>query len=75
MISVIFILRGELKRLINEAGAENLTKDGSEKKEPQPHDNTWATNVNFVNKSISDNNTTINNIIDDKVKKAAGDTA
>lgn len=63
-----------LKRLINESSAENLPKDGSESmqgnidvnnheilnlKEARPHYSFHAVNVNFVSKTISDNNATI----------------
>lgn len=66
--------RGDLKRLINESSAENLPKDGSESmqgnidinnheilnlKEARPHYSFHAVNVNFVSKTISDNNATI----------------
>jgi len=37
-------------------------------KEPLPSNSNYAATVNFVNKTVSDNNTTISTLIDKKLK-------
>ena len=39
-------------------------------KDPQVSDNTYAATVNFVNKTISDSNSVISNLIDKKIKES-----
>ena len=39
-------------------------------KDPQPHDSLNAATVNFVNKTINDNNATINALIDGKIEQS-----
>ena len=73
--------RGDLERQINEVGSDAFSKDGGDPmggnfdmnnheiiniKEPQSSNSHYAATVNFVNKTVSDNNTTINNLIDSK---------
>ena len=73
--------RGELKMLMNEMAAENLSLDGSDPmtgnlnmnnnlKEPQPSDSNHDAIVNFVNKSITNSNATITNIFNKKLKES-----
>ena len=76
--------RGELKRLINDVASESLSRtDNDDKmevnlnmntnsiinlKDPLSSNSSYATTVNFINKTISDNNATIINFITTEVK-------
>ena len=74
--------RGDLLRQINEVGSKAFSKDGSDPmggnldmngnniirlKDPLPSNSQYAANVNYVNKTVSDNNATISSLIDSKV--------
>ena len=77
--------RGDLERQINEVGSKALSIDGSDPmggnldmngnniirlKDPLPSNSQYAASVNFVNKSISDSNANLSNIIDRKITEA-----
>ena len=74
--------RGDLERQINEVGSKAFSKDGSDPMEAKldmnlfdiinlptadSNESSYATNVNYVNKTVSDNNATIGGLIDSKV--------
>ena len=75
--------RGELKRLINDVASESLSRtDNGDKmevnlnmntnsiinlKDPQSSNSHYAATVNFFNKTVSDNNSTISALIDSKI--------
>ena len=74
--------RGELKRLINEVASDALNRKNPDPmedpidmgnhfitnvKDPLPSNSNYATTVNFVNKTVSDNNATISTLIDIKI--------
>ena len=74
--------RGDLLRQINEVRSKAFSKDGSDPmggnldmnenniirlKDPLPSNSQYAANVNYVNKTVSDNNATISSLIDSKV--------
>ena len=76
--------RGDLERKINEVGSEAFSIDGSDPmggnldmnnheiiniKEPQTSNSQFAATVNYVNKTVSDNNATIGGLINSKVAK------
>ena len=77
-------IRGDLKREINAVEYEALNRINPDPmqdninmgnhfitniKDPQVSDNTYAATVNFVNKTVSDNNTTINTLIESKINE------
>ena len=77
--------RGDLERQINAVGSEAFSKDGSDPMEgkldmnlydiinlPTADSNevSYAANVNYVNKTVSDNNATIRSLIDTKITEA-----
>ena len=77
--------RGDLIRLINDAGAAVLNRKNPDPmeddidlanhsiirlKDPKSSDSFHASNVNYVNRTISDNNAVINSLIEDKVSEA-----
>ena len=77
--------RGELKREINDVSAAALNRKNPDPmedsidmgnhsiinlKDPNSSDSFHASNVNYVNKTISDNNAVINSLIDDKISEA-----
>ena len=74
--------RGDLLRQINEVGSKAFSKDGSDPMEAKldmnlydiinlptaaSNESSYAANVNYVNKTVSDNNATISSLIDSKV--------
>ena len=75
--------RGDLERQINEVGSGAFSKDGSDPMEAKldmnifdiinllttadSNESSYAANVNYVNKTVSDNNATISGLIDGKV--------
>ena len=77
--------RGDLKREINDVSAEALNRKNPDPmendidmanhsiinlKDPKSTDSFHASNVNYVNRSITDNNAVINTLITDKVSEA-----
>ena len=77
--------RGELKREINDVAFEALNKKNPDPmedsidmgnhsiinlKDPNSSDSFHASNVNYVNRTITDNNAVINSLIEDKVSEA-----
>ena len=73
---------GDLLRQINEAGSKAFSKDGSDPiggklnmnlfdiinlPTAASNESSYAANVNYVNKTVSDNNATISSLIDSKV--------
>ena len=77
--------RGDLKREINDVAAEALNRKNPDPmeddidmanhgiinlKDPKSSDSFHASNVNYVNRSITDNNTVINTLITDKVSES-----
>ena len=77
--------RGDLLRQINEVGSKAFSKDGSDPMDGNLNMHFWdiinlntadsnesryAANVNYVNKTVSDNNATINSLIDSKITEA-----
>ena len=77
--------RGDLERQINAVGSKAFSKDGSDPMEgkldmhlfdiinlPTADSNeaSYAANVNYVNKTVSDNNATIRSLIDTKITEA-----
>ena len=77
--------RGDLERQINAVGSKAFSKDGSDPMEgkldmnlydiihlPTADSNevSYAANVNYVNKTVSDNNATISGLIDTKITEA-----
>ena len=76
--------RGDLKRLINEVASDALNRKSPDPmldpidmgnnfitnvKDPLPSNSHYAATVNFVNKTVSDNNTTISTLIDSKINE------
>ena len=76
--------RGYLKRLINEVASDALNRKSPDPmldpidmgnnfitnvKDPLPSNSHYGATVNFVNKSVSDNNTTISTLIDSKINE------
>ena len=76
--------RGDLKRLINEVASDALNRKSPDPmldpidmgnnfitnvKDPLPSNSRYAATVNFVNKTVSDNNTTISTLIDSKINE------
>ena len=74
--------RGDLERQINEVGSKAFSKDGSDPMEDKldmnlfdiinlptaaSNESSYAANVNYVIKTVSDNNATIGGLIDSKV--------
>ena len=74
--------RGDLKRLINEVASDALNRKNPDPmqdpidmgnnfitnvKDPLPSNSHYAVTVNFVNKTVSDNNATISALIDSKI--------
>ena len=77
--------RGQLKREINDVSAEALNRKNPDPmeddidmanhsiirlKDPKSSDSFHASNVNYVNRTISDNNAVINTLITDKVSES-----
>ena len=77
--------RGDLLRQINEVGSKAFSKDGSDPMEGKldmnlfdiinlptaaSNESSYAANVNYVNKTVSDNNATISGLIDSKITEA-----
>ena len=77
--------RGDLERQINAVGSKAFSKDGSDPMEGKLDMNlydiinlptadrnevSYAANVNYVNKTVSDNNATISGLIDSKITEA-----
>ena len=77
--------RGELKREINDVSYEALNRKNPDPmendidmanhsiinlKDPKSSDSFHASNVNYVNRSITDNNAVINTLIEDKISEA-----
>ena len=77
--------RGDLLRQINEVGSKAFSKDGSNPIEGKldmnlfdiinlptaaANESSYAANVNYVNKAVSDNNATIDGLIDCKITEA-----
>ena len=77
--------RGDLERQINAVGSKAFSKDGSDPMEGKLDMNlydiinlptadrnevSYAANVNYVNKTVSDNNATISSLIDTKITEA-----
>ena len=77
--------RGELKREINDVAAAALNRKNPDPmeddidianhsiiylKDPKSSDSFHASNVNYVNRTITDNNAVINTLIEDKVSEA-----
>ena len=77
-------IRGDLKREINAVEYEALNRINPNPmeddidmgnnfitniKDPLPSNSNYATTVNFVNKTVSDNNTTISTLIDSKINE------
>ena len=73
---------GDLERQINEVGSKAFSKDGSDPMEAKldmnlfdiinlptadSNESSYAANVNYVNKTVSDNNATFIGLIDSKV--------
>ena len=78
--------RGDLLRQINEVGSKAFSKDGSDPMGGKidmnlfdiinlptaaSNESSYAANVNYVNKTVSDNNTTISSLIDKQLDKVA----
>ena len=76
--------RGYLKRLINEVASDALNRKSPDPmlapidmgnnfitnvKDPLPTNSNYAVTVNFVNRTVSDNNTTISTLIDSKINE------
>ena len=76
--------RGDLKRFINEVASDALNRKSPDLmldpidmgnnfitnvKDPLPSNSHYAATVNFVNKTVSDNNTTISTLIDSKINE------
>ena len=76
--------RGYLKRLINKKASDALNRKSPDPmldpidmgnnfitnvKDPLPSNSHYGATVNFVNKSVSDNNTTISTLIDSKINE------
>ena len=74
--------RGDLERQINEVGSKAFSKNGSDPMEAKldmnlfdiinlptadSNESSYAANVNYVNKTVSDNNASIDGLIDSKV--------
>ena len=77
--------RGDLERQINAVGSKAFSKDGSDPMEGKldmnlfdiinlptaaANESSYAANVNYVNKTVSDNNATISGLIDSKITEA-----
>ena len=77
-------IRGKLERYINAVSSDALNRKNPDPmldpidmgnnfitniKDPQASDNTYAATVNFVKKTVSDNNTTISTLIDSKINE------
>ena len=77
--------RGDLERQINAVGSKAFSKDGSDPMEGKldmnlydiinlptadSNESSYAANVNYVNKTVSDNNATIRSLIDSKITEA-----
>ena len=77
--------RGDLKREINDVSAEALNRKNPDPmeddidmanhsiirlKDPKSSDSFHASNVNYVNRTISDNNAVINTLITDKISES-----
>ena len=77
--------RGDLERQINAVGSKAFSKDGSDPMEGKldmnlfdiinlptadRNESSYAANVNYVNKTVSDNNATISGLIDTKITEA-----
>ena len=77
--------RGDLIRLINDAGAAAINRKNPDPmeddidmanhsiirlKDPKSSDSFHASNVNYVNRTISDNNAVINTLITDKISES-----
>ena len=77
--------RGDLLRQINEVGSKAFLKDGSDPMEGKldmniydiinlptaaANESSYAANVNYVNKTVNDNNATIISLIDSKITEA-----
>ena len=77
--------RGDLLRQINAVGSKAFSKDGSDPMEGKldinlfdiinlptaaSNESSYAANVNYVNKTVSDNNATISGLIDSKITEA-----
>ena len=77
-------IRGDLKREINAVEYEALNRINPDPmeddidmgnnfitniKDPLPSNSNYATTVNFINKTVSDNNTTISTLIDSKINE------
>ena len=77
--------RGDLERQINAVGSKAFSKDGSDPMEGKldmnlydiinlptadSNESSYAANVNYVNKTVSDNNATISGLIDSKITEA-----
>ena len=77
--------RGDLERQINAVGSKAFSKDGSDPMEGKldmnlfdiinlptadSNESSYAANVNYVNKTVSDNNATISGLIDTKITEA-----
>ena len=77
-------IRGDLKREINAVASDALNRNNPDPmldpsdmgnnfitniKDPQPLNSQYAATVNFVNKTVSDNNTTISTLIDSKINE------
>ena len=77
--------RGDLERQINEVGSKAFLKDGSDPMEGKldmniydiinlptaaANESSYAANVNYVNKTVSDYNATIISLIDSKITEA-----
>ena len=77
--------RGDLERQINAVGSKAFSKDGSDPMEGKldmnlydiinlptadRNESSYAANVNYVNKTVSDNNATISGLIDSKITEA-----
>ena len=77
--------RGDLLRQMNQVGSKAFSKDGSDPMEGKldmnlfdiinlptaaSNESSYAANVNYVNKTVSDNNATISGLIDSKITEA-----
>ena len=77
--------RGDLKREINDVSAAALNRKNPDPmendidmathsiinlKDPKPSDSFHTSNVNYVNRSITDNNAVINTLIEDKISES-----
>ena len=77
--------RGDLERQINEVGSKAFSKDGRDPMEGKlnmnlfdiinlptaaANESSYAANVNYVSKTVSDNNATIISLIDSKITEA-----